>query len=227
MARTATEPRIVVFAKAPEPGTVKTRLIPPLSPDNAAGLHARLVKRALSTARTAAPGMIELACAPDADHPFFRYCGVRYGAVLKSQVQGDLGARMLAAAQRVLAGGNAVILIGSDCPALTHEHLRAASHALRHGQDAVIAPAEDGGYVLLGLTRTDQVLFRDIAWGSAQVMAATRQRLDALGWRWSELETLWDVDRPEDYERLIASGMLEGQQGLGEESVKRFVWPSE
>jgi len=208
MPRTGTETRIVVFAKAPEPGAVKTRLIPPLDAEGAAALHARLVKCALATARTAAVGTIELACAPDTDHSFFRYCGARYGAALEPQGAGDLGARMLTATRRVLAAGTPVILIGCDCPALTHEHLRAAARALRQGLDAVVAPAEDGGYVLIGLARAHGALFRGIAWGGAQVMADTRRRLDALGWCWSELETLWDVDRPQDYERLIASGML-------------------
>ncbi len=227
MPRTGTETRVVVFAKAPEPGAVKTRLIPPLTADGAAALHARLTKRALATVRTAAVGTIELACAPDTDHPFFRYCSARYGAALAAQGGGDLGARMLAAARRALAAGTPVILIGCDCPGLTPEHLRAAARALRQGQDAVVAPAEDGGYVLIGLAHHEDSLFRDIAWGGAQVMADTRRRLDALGWRWTELDTLWDVDRPRDYERLVASGMLETVHAAAEHPVNKFVWPPE
>ena len=70
---------------------------------------------------------------------------------------------------------------------------------------------EDGGYVLIGLTRCDARLFEGIAWGGSSVVAETRARLRALGWTWRELDTLWDVDRPEDYERLISSGLLDPQ----------------
>ena len=100
------------------------------------------------------------------------------------------------------------ILIGSDCPALRARHLRHADQALRDGADAVFVPCEDGGYALIGLNRVDRRLFDGIAWGGDAVMAETRRRLAALGWQWRELETLWDVDRPEDYERLVASRLL-------------------
>jgi glycosyltransferase A (GT-A) superfamily protein (DUF2064 family) len=73
----------------------------------------------------------------------------------------------------------------------------------------VLVPADDGGYVLLGLTRSDKRLFEGIAWGSDTVLADTRARLRALDWRWRELETLWDVDRPEDYQRLVESKLLD------------------
>ncbi|MDH5536468.1 MAG: TIGR04282 family arsenosugar biosynthesis glycosyltransferase [Betaproteobacteria bacterium] len=227
MPRTGTETRVVVFAKAPEPGAVKTRLIPPLDAEGAAALHARLMERVMATACTAAVGTVVIACTPGTDHPFFRYCGARYGAALEPQGEGDLGARMLTVTRRALAASTAVILIGCDCPALTPEHLRAAARALRQGQDAVVAPAEDGGYVLIGLARTDGALFHDIPWGGAQVMADTRRRLDALGWRWSELDTLWDVDRPQDYERLVVSGMLDAHQATAEERLKKPNWPAE
>jgi glycosyltransferase A (GT-A) superfamily protein (DUF2064 family) len=100
-------------------------------------------------------------------------------------------------------------LIGSDCPALAPRHLRRADKALRGGADAVLAPAEDGGYVLIGLSRFDRRLFDGIAWGSAKVLEETRARLRALGWRWQELETLWDVDRPADYRRLVDLRLLD------------------
>ena len=111
-------------------------------------------------------------------------------------------------ASRALAEHAHVLLIGADCPALTARHLCQARQALLGGADAVLAPAEDGGYVLMGLSRFDARLFEDIAWGSDGVLQETRARLRALGWRWRELETLWDVDRPEDYERLVESGLL-------------------
>lgn len=105
-------------------------------------------------------------------------------------------------------GFSLAVLIGSDCPALTEDHLRRAVAALENGHDAVFAPAEDGGYVLVGLARPEARLFQDIEWGSSRVMEQTRERLRELKWSWIEIETLWDVDRAADYERVIASGLL-------------------
>lgn len=199
---------VIVFARAARPGAVKTRLIPILGPEGSAALHARMVKHSLAVARKAGLGAIELHCAPDCNDDFLRFCGNRYRAELRAQAEGDLGARMAVAASRALAAHARVVLIGSDCPALTARHLREACQALLGGADAVLAPAEDGGYVLIGLSRFDARLFEDIAWGTDSVLQETRARLRALGWHWRELETLWDVDRPEDYQRLLSSGLL-------------------
>ena len=201
---------VVVFARAPVPGAVKTRLVPLLGADGAAALHVRLVKIALRTARQAGFSAIELHGAPDAADPFFRFCAGHYGVALVAQAGGDLGERMHAAFEQTLVSATGVLLIGSDCPALTARHLRQAERALRDGADAALAPCEDGGYALIGLRRVDARLFAGVGWGDATVMAETRRRLAALGWRWQELETLWDVDRPEDYARLVASGLLDG-----------------
>lgn len=193
---------IALFAKAPEPGAVKTRLIPLLGKEAAAALHRELAERALATARGAALGPVELWCAPTIDHTFFRECATRYRVALRAQRGADLGARMLRAARSLLAASARALIIGADCPALTADHLREADTALRAGDDALLIPAEDGGYVALGLSRCDATLFGGIEWGGACVLDATRARLRALGWRWREMPVLWDVDRPEDYHRL-------------------------
>jgi rSAM/selenodomain-associated transferase 1 len=193
---------ILVFAKAPVPGAAKTRLIPALGAAGAAVLHERLVDHALATAVEAAVGPVELCGAPDVSHPALVALARLHGAALADQGPGDLGERMLAAFRRTLAGAPAAVLIGSDCPALTAQHLRAAAAALTGGDDAVLAPAEDGGYVLIGLKRAPAALFERMRWGESAVMAETRARLAALGLRSRELETLWDVDRPEDLARL-------------------------
>lgn len=203
---------VIVFARAPTPGAVKTRLIPRLGAEGAAALHARLLKRTLATARAAAFRRIELHGAPGIDDPFFRFCAGHFAATLLAQAGGDLGARMLAAFESALAAHPRALLVGSDCPALTARHLRQADRALREGADAVLVPCEDGGYALLGLTRVDARLFDGIAWGAETLMAETRARLSELGWRWRELETLWDIDRPEDYARLVASGLLDDRR---------------
>ena len=203
---------VIVFAKAPQPGAVKTRLIPLLGAEAAAGLHARLVERTLDIARAAALKRVELHCAPGIEDPFFGFCAGQFGAFLKPQSGGDLGARMHNAFAQALGAHARVLLIGTDCPALTARHLGQADRALRDGADAVFAPCEDGGYALIGLTRADAKLFDGIAWGSDSVMTATRSRLRQLGWTWSELETLWDIDRPEDYGRLMESGLLDARR---------------
>jgi rSAM/selenodomain-associated transferase 1 len=193
---------VVVFAKAPVPGEAKTRLIPCLGAQGAARLHATLIERALATAKRAALGRVELCCAPDHAHPFFATCAERYGVALTNQTAGNVGARMLSAFNRVLASSGSTLLIGSDCPALTPEYLQEGAAVLAAGHDAVLGPAEDGGYVLVGLARTSPHVFEGIGWGGPDVMRDTRARLTALGWCWHELAELWDVDRPADLTRL-------------------------
>jgi rSAM/selenodomain-associated transferase 1 len=208
MPRTIVDTPAIVFAKAPWPGAVKTRLIPHLGAEAAAALHARLVKHTLRTVRQAGFREVQLHGAP-ADDPFLRYCASRYGASLVEQCAGDLGMRMHHAFERAVEVDTGVLLMGTDCPALTARHLRQAARALADDADAVFLPVEDGGYALIGLAHADFRVFAGVEWGGACVMEQTRQRLRDLGWRWSELETLWDVDSAVDYERLVASRLLD------------------
>ena len=115
---------------------------------------------------------------------------------------------MYRAFKRALRSYAYVVLVGSDCPPLRPADLRAAVRVLREGADAVLAPAEDGGYPLIGLRRLSRRLFDGIPWGGPEVLARTRRRLEALDWRWQELRTLWDVDRPQDIARLRRSRLL-------------------
>ncbi len=196
------EALFIVFARAPVPGRVKTRLVPLLGPAGAARLQERMAEKALCTALGAARGEVELHCAPDTKHAFFRAMRDRFGVRLRSQGRGGLGARMQRAFARALRRHEYAVLIGSDCPALRPADLRAALRALRAGADAVLGPAEDGGYALLGLRRVRRELFAGVAWGGNRVLGQTRRRLARLGWRWEELRTVWDVDRPQDVARL-------------------------
>lgn len=199
---------MLVLAKAPRPGHVKTRLTPLIGEEGAAALQARLIEHALKTARAASLGGIELHGEP-AEDDFLRYCAGHYGATLRPQSGGDLGERMRAALEGALNTSVCAILIGADCPALAARDLRLAARSLDDGNDAVFTPTEDGGYALVALRRCDPRLFENIAWSTPVVMDETRARLRSLGWRWQELDTRWDVDRPADYERLLASGLLE------------------
>ena len=187
-------------------GDVKTRLAGVLGLEAAAGLHAGLVRHALATAVECGVGPVELWCAPDATHAFFQRCAREFGATLRTQQGADLGERMRNAFQDALSQDHALVLIGSDCPALVAEDLRAAAAAVR-ACDVAIAPAEDGGYVLVAMSAMHPI-FEGIAWGGAAVMRETRRRLEAVGASWRELPGSWDVDRPEDYARLRREGLL-------------------
>lgn len=194
---------VAILAKMPIPGYAKTRLIPVLGAQGAADLQRWLLQRTVATALAADVGPVSLWCAGDQNHPDFAVCH-RFAAVtVRHQPEGDLGARMLAAvAESPTAAGT--LVIGTDCPALTPMHLREAARCLRVC-DAVVCPAEDGGYVLIGMREPIASAFAGIDWGSERVMAQTRERLAALGQRWEEPATLWDVDVPGDLERLAAA----------------------
>jgi rSAM/selenodomain-associated transferase 1 len=194
--------RILVFAKAPLPGLAKTRLIPALGAQGAADLAGRLLRHAVAQARASGIGPVSLCVAPgplDA-----AWAGHWPDATLEGidQGEGDLGERMARAAQRALAEGP-VLLMGTDCPGLNAERLQAAARAL-HSADACLVPALDGGYVLLGLQRFDAAVFEGIAWSTASVAQATRERLQRLNWRWQELPALHDIDEPQDLRWLPA-----------------------
>jgi len=206
--RAGTEAALIVFARAPEPGRVKTRLVPLLGKRGAARLHARLVERTLQTAVASAIGDVALSCTPAISDAYFTALRERYGLRLQSQGRGDLGTRMHRAFARALRRHSYAVLIGSDCPALRPADLRAAARALKAGADAVLSPAEDGGYALIGLRRASRRLFDGISWGGPTVLAQTRARLRRLGWRCRELRTVWDVDRPADVARLRGTGLL-------------------
>jgi uncharacterized protein len=195
---------IAILAKAPLPGLAKTRLAPVLGVEGAANLQARLIERTVTTARSAAVGPVTLWAAPDRHHPVFQAVAATLGAALAAQPEGDLGVRMMAAIE---AARGPAIVIGTDCPALTPEHLRAAARTLVDGIDVVVTPVDDGGYGLIGLRRPEPALFEDMTWSTSSVMAETRRRLARLGLSWREPARLWDVDVPADLDRLAGAGL--------------------
>ncbi len=199
--------RILIFAKAPHPGQVKTRLIPPLSPQAAAALYARLLEQTLETAARRALAPLQIHCANDLEHPLFKRLAARFNATLHPQHGADLGARLHHGLRRALEGADSALAIGGDIPSLQTADLEQALQALRAGSGAVLGPAEDGGYYLLGLRRPQAGLFQGIHWGGDQVLAQTRQRLAAAGLQWVELTERWDLDRPADLQRYQAQGL--------------------
>lgn len=204
--------RLLVFAKAPVPGACKTRLIPALGEQGAAAFAERLLRDTLTRLSAARLAPLELRCAPDCTHPVFTALAARLPIRLAAQRGGDLGERMGDAVAETLGEAEMAVLLGTDCPRLDARYLARALAALS-GQDAVLGPASDGGYVLLGLRRSSRcgpperdALFRAMPWGSERVAARTRERLRLHGLRWAELPALTDIDRPED---LGAAGLSE------------------
>ena len=195
--------RILIFAKAPRPGQVKTRLIPALGAEGAAAVHRLLVTQTVATVANAGLAPATLYCTPTSSDPFLTTLASDARMTLAVQQGRDLGERMAAALEAALHEARYAILVGTDCPGLSEAYLAQALEALVSGRDAVIGPAVDGGYVLIGLSRPPvPALFADIPWGTDQVLAATQARLEALDWSWEALSPLRDLDRPGDLEAL-------------------------
>lgn len=195
---------LLVFARTPVAGQVKTRLIPVLGAEGAARLYERFLLRTLETAVGAAPGRVQLWCTPTTDHPFLERCAREFDVKLRLQSGRDLGERMDHALSACIDTG--AVLVGCDCPELTVEDLESAASWLSDGTPVVLGPSEDGGYYLIGLCTPVPGLFEDVHWGRPSVLEVTRARLRDLGLRWRELPTRWDVDRPADLERLANLG---------------------
>ena len=196
----------MIFARAPIPGAVKTRLIPALGAVGAAQLAVHMLGHALRIAADARLGPVQLHGAPDAQHPVLQSAAAEVGAACFAQAPGDLGARMRSALAAALQLTPRALLLGTDCPALDVGVLREADAALVAGADCVLVPTADGGFALIGFRREalaaiDEVLDA-IAWGSPTVLASTRDRLSRAGLRWTELATLVDIDRPADLEHV-------------------------
>jgi rSAM/selenodomain-associated transferase 2/rSAM/selenodomain-associated transferase 1 len=193
---------VAILAKAPVPGLAKTRLMPLLGAAGAARAQRRFALQTLATARTASTGAVTLWCAPDASHRFFRALAQRHGVAVLAQPGGDLGHRMAAAMTEhfLRTPRTPLLIVGTDCPVLKPGHLQQAADVLQTA-DAVLIPAEDGGYVLIGLRAPVPGVFSHVEWSTPQVLAQTRERLRAAGATWVELATLWDVDEPADWMR--------------------------
>ncbi|HAN92702.1 MAG TPA: hypothetical protein DCQ33_11575, partial [Nitrospira sp.] len=199
---------LVIFAKAPIPGQVKTRLCPGLTEDEAATLHGSFVLDTLERTKAAVhkfklPVDRFLACAPSSTHVFFRIMEARHGVTLLDQQGDNLGDRMAQAFSTLFARGyRHVFLVGTDVPSLPLTHYRDAVQSLtRH--DLILGPAKDGGYYLIGMTAPHPDLFSDIPWSTDQVMGLTQQKAAAAGLKTALLPAWSDVDTLDDLHALI------------------------
>jgi rSAM/selenodomain-associated transferase 1 len=208
---------LVIFAKAPIPGQVKTRLCPPLTPDEAATLHGSFVLDTLERTQAAVatlklPIDRYLACAPSATHVFFKIMEERQSVKLIDQVGDDLGARMNQAFQTLFSQGyRRVVLIGTDVPTLPLDHIKQALAALEN-HDLVLGPALDGGYYLIGLKRMAPKLFTDIPWSTDQVLRLTQGKAATIGLTVSLIKSWRDVDTLADLEALIKDCTTEAKK---------------
>lgn len=191
--------RLLVFAKAPLPGRVKNRLRGKLGSRGAARLQRRLLWRTVATASAAGLCPVEIWCSPSTTHPTFLALRRRFGVRLRRQRGSDLGRRMFHALYATRRRGAAsAVLVGSDCPEMGSVQWLQALEWLHNDADAVLGPARDGGYVLIGMRTPAGGLFRGIPWGSDRVCRITRQRLRGLRRRWRELQPQSDIDTPAD-----------------------------
>lgn len=193
--------RLLVFARAPVAGAVKTRLAAHIGAQAAAQLYRELVQGTLDMALAARLAPVHLFVTPDTDHPFIQSLAQRLPLSVHCQQGADLGERMHHALQDALSDSAYALLIGTDCPVMTGAYLEQALRGLQDGSELVIGPAEDGGYLLIGARRCCAELFEAVPWGSAGVLQATRDRARALRLRYAELGVLWDIDTPADLER--------------------------
>jgi hypothetical protein len=201
---------LMVFCKAPVPGQVKTRLIPELTAEQAAALHIELSTKTLQRAVLSNLCPVQLWCTPTTDHGFFTASKAAYPLTLKQQQGADLGVRMHHAFCSALAGYSHALLLGCDCPSINGQDLEEALTALNRENEVVLAPAEDGGYVLIGLNRPHQELFDNMPWGTERVLDQTRNRIERHKLRHHELAEQWDLDTLEDlkrYQALALSGI--------------------
>lgn len=197
--------RVVIFAKAPVPGTVKTRLIPALGAEGAAALAREMLEHTIRAALLAKVGPIELCGSPAPDDPAWHELCLPFTLEHTAQGDGDLGQRMARATQRVLGSGQGALLIGTDCAEMSAPMLRAAARSL-DSHDAVLHPTADGGYALLGLRRFAPSLFEDIPWSTPEVARLTRLRIAKLGWRLDLGRQVHDIDEARDLVHWKYSG---------------------
>ncbi|MEH6801060.1 MAG: TIGR04282 family arsenosugar biosynthesis glycosyltransferase [Pseudomonadales bacterium] len=187
---------LLIFAKAPIPGQVKTRLIPALGTKGACELYTQLLRHSLQ--QTIDWPAQRYLYAPQIDHPLLQQLAKEHDLILRLQVGADLGERMANALAEFPGGA---LLIGSDCPDMNTAVLQQANTALAT-HDAAVIPSEDGGYVLIGQRRPDAVPFTNMHWSHSRVMHETRKRLQAAEQSLWEGATLWDLDEPSDLMRL-------------------------
>ena len=191
-----------IFAKAPVPGQVKTRLAADIGEEQACEVYQSLL---LNTVKNTVGSCweTELWCAPDRSDPFLQALGQRYSIALEPQSHGNIGERMLFALQQGQHKAGKVVLIGTDCPVITSAYITAAFNAL-DASDVVFGPVEDGGYILVGCRNTHLSMFDDVRWSSATTLSDNISAISHCDLGYELLPMLWDLDTAKDLLRWQA-----------------------
>lgn len=188
---------VIIFVKNPIPGTVKTRIARTVGNERAVQVYRHLLQHTQQITRFLPwPRIVYYG---DFVNPNDGWNGYEK----RQQVGTDLGERMLAAfREQFAAGAGRAVIIGSDCLAITDNHIRQAFEALDR-VDVVIGPATDGGYYLLGMKKLHPFLFEDMPWSQPQLRQRTQKALTQNNLTFEQLEELSDIDEWEDYERAV------------------------
>ena len=221
---------LAIMAKAPIAGSVKTRLVPPLTLEQAAALYRALLLDQLEQLRQVGGAARYVFYAPaDAENMLRELGGADYA--YRAQRGGDLGARMAQVfADLWRLGHRSIVLIGSDLPALPLEILREAFTRLATAEHrVVVGPSRDGGYYLIGMNQATPEIFANMTWSHERVLADTTARLDRLGLSYSMLPTWFDLDVAEDFQRLHTLRKSPARAALGRTLAcleKLGFWPA-
>lgn len=191
------QPQLILFARQPVPGLVKTRLQPDYSPEQAAEIAAFMIRATVELAVSAWPGDITLSAWPGTDHPLFRRLADEFHVQLAPQADGDLGAKMLEALRQGIARHGAAAVMGCDVPHCGWDVVDQANSWLARGKN-VLGPTDDGGYYFIGLQEARPELFEDMPWGSDRVLEMTLARAEKLGMEFDLLKKLRDIDTASD-----------------------------
>lgn len=194
--------RMVLFARTPQVGRVKTRLAADMDDEAAFQLYCAMLEYTLRTAKQAGIAEVVLYVYPDIDAAFFSELCDRYSVRLYRQDGRDLGERMASAMIEQLKESDFVILIGADCLLIDESYLKRTTNKLAGGTSLVFGPADDGGYVMVAMTNPHVEIFETINWGTAEVMAQSRDRCRQHGLSMEEMPVLFDIDTVLDWERL-------------------------
>lgn len=195
------EAELILFAKTPVAGRVKTRLIPDLGEQGAADLARALIEESVRRSVEAWPGPVSLQVWPDIGHQCFETLRRRHGVTVSLQSKGDLGAKMFEALNDAHQRGAAAAIMGCDvpqCPAETHR----TAHAFLAQGRSVIGPSDDGGYYLIGINPPQRKCFERIRWGGSKVFDTTLKRAASAGVELIVLQQLNDIDTMGDLEAL-------------------------
>lgn len=209
---------LLLFAKAPRAGAVKTRMQPYLSADTAAQLAAQMLADTVANACANWPGEVALCVRPRADEPVFAELAARHGIAVEAQTGDDLGSRMLNALAAGIGRAGAAAVMGCDVPHCPAAVLAAAHTLLVRGENPIGAAA-DGGFYLLGLQRARPALFAGVQWSGPAVLATVRARAATAGIagiELTDLPPLRDIDRPADLRWLAGV----------DPAYRRFVAPA-